>query len=185
MKRFFDDMPSLHRFTMNLALYQDSLCCGHCEQRDQFVSHGFVYKEPSGTDPIGKRIICTNRFGKQGCGHTVRLYLSTAAPRHQYTAIHLFLFLSALMTGQSIDAAYHRATGASDTRNGHRWTRKLCQKLTTFRSLATLVVTTCQTLWRRRSRQLQLLLATLQSLFTTIGVSSCAGYQHTFQQDFI
>jgi hypothetical protein len=84
MRLFFPDFDTLHRFTLELDRHQEALTCHHCARRGQLVSHGFVYRKQHNADkqPVAKRIFCSNRHGKTGCGRTRRLrhLLSTFKP---------------------------------------------------------------------------------------------------------
>lgn len=85
MPKYFNDMDTLHRFTLEIDRYQDELQCHHCAKNDQFVSHGFIYKQRSQSlrEAVGKRIFCSNRYGRSGCARTFRLYIATELPSLQ------------------------------------------------------------------------------------------------------
>ena len=55
MKQFYPDFESIHVFTLSLDFHQNELECAHCRQNDQFVSHGIIYKQRSGsfTEKVG------------------------------------------------------------------------------------------------------------------------------------
>jgi len=99
MIKFFKDLGRLHQFTLSLDFHQDMTQCHKCSKHDQFVSHGFVYKKQRQGDKtiVGKRIFCSNRYGKVGCGSTHRLYLTAQIPSLQYNTEHLFRFLLELI----------------------------------------------------------------------------------------
>jgi hypothetical protein len=187
MRTFFDTLESLHRYTLELDYHQDELLCPNCSKNDQFVSHGFVYRQISSTQQVvvGKRIFCTNRHGKTGCGATHRLYLTEYIPSLRYTTEHVFIFLSALMTRCTIQHAYNSATGTENPRNAYRWLRKLNNKLMAFRSdlsvQASRLVDYCKT----QTHRLRLLLPTLQTLFSNLPENPCATYQQRKQIAFI
>jgi len=75
MQRFFADLKTLHIFTLSLDFHQDELTCQHCAKNDQFVSHGFVYKQRSIEikEPVAKRIFCSNRHQRSGCGRSFQI----------------------------------------------------------------------------------------------------------------
>ncbi len=116
-------METLHQFTLELGFHEDALQCKNCAACNAFVSHGFIYKKQHNGDkkPVGKRVFCSNRYGKSGCGCTLRLYLAADIPTLQYSSIHLFIFLSALIAGLNIQKAYQKATGTLEPRNAYRW----------------------------------------------------------------
>lgn len=187
MRTFFDDIDTLHRFTLELDHHRASLACPHCSKCGQFVAHGFVHKKHSQglKRTVGKRILCSNRYGKSGCGRTQRLYLTSEVPMLQYTAQHLFTFLSALLTGLSVHGAYAQATGCSEPRNAFRWLNKLQRKLSDYRSVLVTRPRAAFSPPNCRTRRLQLLLTTLQQLFALPGLSNCRHYQQRFQQTFV
>lgn len=82
MHTFFEDLVSLNRFTHELDRHADTLECHHCRRRGQLASHGFVCKKQHRGEPlpVGKRIVCSNRYGYSGCGRTRRLYLAAIIP---------------------------------------------------------------------------------------------------------
>ncbi len=136
MKRFYADFDVIDAFTLALNYHQNELECAHCFKHDQFVSHGIIYKQRSSTlaEKVGKRIFCSNRYGRTGCGRTFQLYIANEIPHCRYGTAHLFIFISALMANMSIIDAYHQATGQTETRNAWRWLSKLMRQLSEYRS---------------------------------------------------
>jgi hypothetical protein len=133
MKIFFKDIDSVDQFTMNLKT-TPSLQCPHCKRQGQLLSHGFVYKKSHvSKKAVGKRIFCSNRNRKKGCGKTIRLYIAEQAHKLHYDTKHLLTFIIALVARLSIQKAYKVATGTEDSRNAYRWIAKLWAKLTTYR----------------------------------------------------
>lgn len=187
MQFFFNNMASLHQFTLDLDTHVGTLSCHQCAQNNQFTSHGFVYKKQHNGDKIavGKRILCSARYGKTGCGATRRLYLAEVIPSLAYTSMHISCFLIALIQGESIQAAYQSATKTIDPRNAYRWLRKLQDKLTDFRILLKARIDTQIDQLTFRTRQLQLLLPTLQRLFLDLQTTVCSSFQMRYQTSFI
>lgn len=186
MKRYFESLESLHRFTLSLDCQTDPLCCQHCSKMDQFVSHGFVYKKQHQGDAhaVGKRLLCSNRYGHSGCGRTVRLYLVTEIARLHYTAVHITVFLLALLTGHSTQQAYQSATQTTQPRNAWRWLSKLQRKLLDYRIMIHNRMTpACH--FTATNKQPGIVLATLQRLFSRFGKGACAQYQRQTQTAFI
>ncbi len=185
MNRYFNDLDTLHRFTLTLDSQPHPIQCRHCAKRGQFVSHGFVYKKQHHGEKraVGKRIFCSNRHGRSGCGRTLRLYLTTELAFLHYTTVHLTAFLFALLSGRSIQAAYLAATQTAEPRNAYRWLHKLQRKLIDYRAL---LKTPCLRLARRltvKNKQRDILLSSLQGLFSTLG--SCAQIQQHTQTAFV
>lgn len=187
MKKYFADLEELHRFTLSLDYHQDITACSKCLKHDQLVSHGFVYKKQrSGRKRVvGKRIFCSNRFGRSGCGRTHRLYLCTEIPTLQYSADHLFVFITGLIACFSIQQAYATATKTAEPRNAYRWLNRLTRKLIEYRNLVRTPAPKRVSTFKTSTRRFQLLLPTLQRLFEAIGPQSCAQYQRRFQTCFV
>ncbi|MCU7850552.1 MAG: hypothetical protein KZQ89_21785 [Candidatus Thiodiazotropha sp. (ex Lucinoma kastoroae)] len=185
MRLFFPDLDTLHRFTLELDQHQETLTCHQCARCGQLVSHGFVYRKQRNSDkqPVAKRIFCSNRHGKTGCGRTRQLYLDHLIPRLSHTAAHLFVFLSALIAGFSISSAYCKATHTPEPRNAYRWLQRAMRHLTRYRSL--LKRPDDAALFVQRSRLLQLLLPTFNQLFSQPAFSHCQQVQAVLQQPFL
>jgi len=91
----------------------------NCSQNNQFVSHGIIYKQRSikVSEPVGKRLLCSNRYGRSGCGHTFQLTIADQVPRFHYGALQLFIFITSLFADFSVTTSYIKATGQSEARN--------------------------------------------------------------------
>lgn len=98
MQKFYPDYDTIHRFTLSLDYHQNEVACLHCLKHDQFVSHGIIYKQRSMAvaEKVGKRLFCSNRSGRMGCGRTFQLYVASEVPSFRYGAAQLFVFISAL-----------------------------------------------------------------------------------------
>jgi len=184
MTQFFEDVDAMHRYSLELDLHQ--IECAHCAARGQFVSHGFVYKKAIGatTDIVGKRILCTPRGERSGCGRTVRLYLADRIPRLHHAAACVTAFVLALIAGLSVTAAYEKATSIVDARNAWRWLNKLKRRLLDWRSRLAPHVRAQPAAVRRRSPRLQLLIETLVIVFGTPEKPSCQSHQLHTQSAF-
>lgn len=187
MQRFFNDFETIDRFTLSLDYHQDVLSCHHCSQNNQFVSHGIIYKQRSikVSEPVGKRLFCSNRYGRSGCGRTFQLYVANQIPQFHYGALPLLVFLTSLFAGFSITASYVKATGQFETRHAWRWLSKLVSKLSHYRCVLNARTENVLTPLISRTRRLQLLLPTLKSLFLILPHSSVAAYHTTQQTAFI
>lgn len=104
MQKFFKDIQAIDHFTRHLAIHCSQLPCQHCAQSDQFVSHGFIYKQRSQavSEPVGKRIFCSNRYGHTGCGRTFQLYIADEMPSLHYGCTQVFVFISSLFINLSV-----------------------------------------------------------------------------------
>jgi len=187
MQKYFSDIESIDSFSLSLEVHKDALHCAHCSRNDQFISHGFVYKQRSQTlrEKVGKRIFCSNRYGRSGCGRTFRLYIAKALPCLQYDAAHLFVFLVALMAQMTVQQAYEKATGTQEPRNAWRWLNKLQRKLTDYRCFLQRQAGKWSTQFKSRVRRLQILLPTVKQLFSLLDDCPCAHYQMHHQLRFM
>ncbi|NOZ51833.1 MAG: hypothetical protein GXP08_01630 [Gammaproteobacteria bacterium] len=187
MITFFNDLEPLQQFTLSLDYHQDKMQCIKCLQHDQFVSHGFVYKKQRQGNKgiVGKRIFCSNRYGRNGCGSTHRLYLAEQVPTLQYTTDHLFRFLFELIAYVSIQNAYHKATGTESPRHAYRWLNKLTVKLSDYRTVIVKQWQDLSTQFKSRTHRFQLLLSTLQYLFVSLDHQPVTEYQVLNQDSFI
>lgn len=186
MHTFFKDLSSLNRFTHELDSHADTVECHHCRRRGQLVSRGFVYKKQHRGEPlpVGKRIFCSNRYGRPGCGRTRRLYLAAFIPAWHYAASCLAGFVSALCADASIAKAYCAATGAAAHRQAYRWLDKLEHRLSEFRCALPPRERPLARLAMNRCRRLRLLLPTLSALFDDLGLQPDARPQLQRQAAF-
>lgn len=192
MKTFFDDIDSLQRFTQQLNGPLVPLTCPHCQRSGHFISHGFIYKKSHQSEPIivGKRILCSNRYGHKGCGRTQQLYLKQRIPKLCYGAHDVWLFLLSLIAGMTIAQAYTKATQAFDSRNAYRWLAACFQNLTTYRTHLlrrqgrdNSITLTASIDRPRKTFRLSLVVTTLKALLTG-PTAHCAQFQQATQQAF-
>jgi len=184
---FFKDLASLDQFTMELDRHQDSLKCRQCTKNDQFVSHGYVYRQLSSTSKakVGKRIFCSNRHGRTGCGSTLRLYLTEAIPSLRYQTVHLAAFLNTLLGGASIQQSYQTATQTTEPRNAYRWLNKLDDQLINYHGFLKTRAQEFVSSFRSRTRRLQILLPSIRRLSVTLSPDFCRAYQLVRQAPII
>ncbi|MEM7421696.1 MAG: hypothetical protein AAF364_18540 [Pseudomonadota bacterium] len=133
MQLFFSSLQELERFTHSLQSLPKDNTCEHCNRNDQWVSHGYVYKQRSldKRGIAGKRIVCARRFGKLGCGRTRQLYLNNIVPKRHYLLSVILTFIAELIRGKSVQPAYHQALGHDhySPRQAWRWLDALMQRL--------------------------------------------------------
>lgn len=187
MKRYFYDLDALHRFTLTLDSQPHPIQCQYCSQQGQFVSHGFVYKKHRHGErrTVGKRLFCSNRHGRSGCGRTLRLYLATELAFLHYTALHLTAFVRALLEGSAIQHAYRTATQTAEPRNAYRWLDRLQGKLVAYRARLKTPYPQPVGQFTAKNKQRHILLSTLRMLLSTLGESACAQIQQRTQTAFI
>ena len=185
MQRFFKDYDSINQFSLSLDYHQDKLECVHCLKSDQFVSHGIIYKQRSSTfaEKVGKRLFCSNRSARNGCGRTYQLYTANEVPSFRYGASQLFIFIVALLANLHIGEAYYQATGQIETRNAWRWLKKLNDKLSDYRSFLKVRTDIHSGRLASRCNSLLHLLPTFFRLFT-LRNNGCVHYQMSQQKPF-
>lgn len=189
MRKFYTNYDSIHRFTLSLDYHQNELKCAFCLKNNQFVSHGIVYKQcpDSEREKVGKRIFCSNRYGRTGCGRTFQLYVATEIPSLQYSTSHLFVFISLLMTNMTIADSYFEATQQTEIepRNAWRWLDKLMRKLIEYRTFLKVPLLHPSLPFKQRALRLKHLLPSLSALISKIMDNPCSKFQFIQQSAFI
>lgn len=185
--RHFSSPAALDHFTSSLdAFPSPDNTCAHCGKYDQWVSHGCVYKD-SPTDAaqvVGKRIICSNRYGRTGCGRTRQLYLADVIPNRQYRLAVLIAFIERLLGGALVEQAYLDAIGCAtkEPRQAWRWLKDLFKQLPQWRTLIAKPVECFVP--PQRSRCLKRLLPTLERLFNGAIEANTGAFQWQHQRAF-
>jgi hypothetical protein len=187
MKIVYDTLDDIHQFSVSLDHHD--LTCTSCKARGQFVSHGFCYKQQNfaATTTAGKRILCSQRSGRTGCGRTVQLYVASEVPRLHYGATPLFAFITALLANFSVTAAYDKAVGKVNSRHAWRWFKKLTQQLIVYRHYLHRDAHLTSPTFKTQSQSRQILLPTLHALFSLMHphLNPIAGFQQTHQVRFM
>jgi hypothetical protein len=184
---FFEDIDQMNQFTSSLEMNQGVVMCANCNQDDQFVSHGFVYKNLNQGKTIvtGKRLFCANRRQHAGCGCTLRLYLAEQIPTLVYSTAQMTTFLKALLACNTIQTAYKAATNTDDPRNAYRWLNQLTARLVNYRTFAQNPRMAPSPKVNFSTRRLQLLLPVINTIFVALGEHPCCHYQLDNQQAFV
>ena len=176
MQVFFSSLCELDSFTRRLKALPQSNACEYCKRNDQWVSHGYVYKQRSidKKEVVGKRILCGRRFGAGGCGRTRQLYLHTVIPNRHYFLGVVLAFIAALVNGSSMRRAWCAALGHDlyEPRQAWRWVLSLMQRLSRFRGQVCLQDEVPCASFSKRSHRLQILLPTLKALLKIDGPQS-------------
>ena len=137
MQRFFSSLAVIEQLISALNTTGSRHSCPNCNKSDQWVSHGFLYKKPG--EKAGKRVLCGNRYGKSGCGHTQPLYLDDVVPQRRYRLPVLLAFVLSLLKGATVEQAYYQAIGHhhSSPRQAWRWLNSLWTNMSVFRERIT------------------------------------------------
>jgi hypothetical protein len=185
MQIYYSSLQSIEQQTMEL----DHAPCRHCKQTQQLVSHGFIRKKRVGAEPeaVGKRVFCSNRHHRTGCGRTMQLYVDTTVRYLHHASCCVLTFMSSLTEGMSIQNAYRHATGTTTPRHAYRWLNRLGEQLSTYRSLShqpplqdTVAIATV-----KRPSRLRSLMSTFTALRQQFKPSLCAAYQSQLQRSFL
>jgi len=185
MQIYFSSLQAICQQTTQLDLAQ----CAHCQRSRQLVSHGFIRKKRVGAAPeaVGKRVFCSNRNQRTGCGRTMQLYLDATVRYLHHGGATVVAFVLSLMAGMNIETAYTSITGAGTARNAYRWLARLSAQLTCYRSLshraplqeAGALATPSRSL--RRST----LMTTFEALLQRFVQPLCATYQQQLQRPLL
>jgi hypothetical protein len=186
MQIYYPNLEAIQQKTSQLE-YDHCIHCGS----DQLVSHGYVYRKDSvktTPTPVGKRVFCSNRYWRTGCGRTMQLYLDPMVRYLHYAGCCVVAFVLLLVAGNTISSSYQGATGTADPRNAYRWLNKLSARLSDYRSLFhqpqfdgedpaqnPVVV---HPRWR-------LLASTFRALLARFGEPLCGNYQRALQTSFL
>jgi hypothetical protein len=168
MRMFFSSLFELEQFTFSLNSQSSKQVCQYCSQNSHWVSHGFVYKQQSSRRRfvVGKRILCSKRYGRDGCGRTRQLYLQEVIPRRHYLLPTLLAFIETLLKGNTVKHAwqYTVAKPPREPRQAWRWLNALMRQLGRFRTLLNQPPSLSLTCQRYSSARLTILLPTLAAL---------------------
>ena len=184
MKTYYSNLDAIHQQTLQLQLEQ----CKHCQQTQQLVSHGFIRKKRVGGDPqaIGKRVFCSNRYSRTGCGRTMQLYLDSTLRYLHHAGSAVVAFVLSLLVGISIGLAYTQASGALTPRHAYRWLHRLDVQISAYRSLShqPLLAQPTEGMLGPPCLRRSLLTSTFAALLTRFGQPLCQRYQAQLQRPF-
>lgn len=123
--RFVRDERELTEVRSELKLWS----CPHCGRTETLIGHGYVrgYGEHGTTQEVrGRRIFCSNRQRRPGCGRTVSASLMTAMLGFVVRTLSLFRFAKAVLGGLTRRAAWlAEASGTFSLSSGYRLWRRL------------------------------------------------------------
>jgi hypothetical protein len=185
MPLFYSSLSAIEQKTAQL----DRLTCQHCHCSDQLVPHGFVYKKQLGGEPlaVGKRVFCSNRRQRSGCGRTMQLYLDSVIRGLHYAGTVVVAFMMALLAGASVGQAYGQATGAADPRHAWVWLTRLEAQLSCHRSVSHQVPLqdAVPPAFAWRPPRYSVLFTAWQMLLHSFASPLCSNYQRHTQRSLI
>jgi hypothetical protein len=129
----------------------------------------------------GKRVFCSNRGQRGGCGRTFAFFLADVLPRHTLTASLLWPWLVKLLAGLSFKAAAEKLRLPFALETVYRLRRELRQCLASVRTRL------CREQSPPVSSQADPLLQTMEHLRVVFSGSDCppADFQLHFQRPFL
>jgi transposase-like protein len=185
MQIYYPSLQAIEQRTMQL----DTARCPHCGQSHQLVSHGFIRKKQVQAEQqvVGKRVLCSNRYHRTGCGRTMQLYLDTTVRYLHHTGNAVVAFVLSLMAGMSIQAAYHHATGTATARHAYRWLHRLAAQSSAYRSVPHRppLQDAASDAVANRPARLGALMSTFTALLHALGQRPCSAYQLQLQRSFL
>lgn len=124
--RFVKDASALDEVVFEIKLQS----CPHCRVTGTLIGHGFLrgYAERSSERVLrGRRLYCSNRGRRRGCGRTFSVKLSTVLCGFVVRTATLWGFAKAVLAGLTRRAAWlGEACGALSLPSGYRLWRRLC-----------------------------------------------------------
>jgi hypothetical protein len=128
LRRFVRDESALSAILFGLKL----AACPHCQRTGALNGHGLLRGYAEGDSALvvrGRRVFCSNRAQRPGCGATFSVKLSTVLAGFVVRTLTLWLYASAVVSGLTRRAAWLRATGATGAKpslsSGYRLWRRL------------------------------------------------------------
>lgn len=133
MPRFVEQRSELDLVLGRLPL----LVCVHCGRYGNLIGHGFLrgYAEHGNERVVrGRRILCSGRGRKRGCGRTVSMMLTHFVQRCVVTAVSLWALFSGLAEGLSVERAADKALFPLAPRSAYRTVAALKKRSLSWRS---------------------------------------------------
>ena len=185
MQIYYPSLLAIQQQTLQL----ENERCMHCQQAHQLMSHGFIHRKRVGAEPhaVGKRVFCSNRNRRTGCGRTTRLYLDSTVRYLHHAGFAVVAFVLSLLAGMTIERAYAQAAGDAAPRNAYRWLNRLCAQLSVYRSLwfRPPPPHPPQAVTANRHPRRGLLASTFEGLLQRFAQPLCASYQRQLQRSFL
>jgi hypothetical protein len=163
--RFVSDEPALDAVLIGIKL----VACPYCRQTGALIGHGFLrgYAERSSEVVVrGRRVFCSNRARRRGCGRTFSVKLAAVLCGFLVRTLTLWRFASAVVGGLTRRAAWLLAAGSAlSLSSGYRLWRRLRAAQSALRAR----------LWREQPAPSSAAHEPLAQLFAHLGVVVAAG----------
>lgn len=132
--RFVSDHSALDAVRSRLKL----IACPHCRQTGALIGHGYLrgYAERNSEIEVrGRRVFCSNRARRTGCGRTFSVAIATMLCSLVLRTLTLWLFARAVVSGLTRRAAWLLAAqGTFSLSSGYRVWRRLKEAQSTLRA---------------------------------------------------
>lgn len=113
--------------------------CPFCRTIGMLILHGYLYgyddSDMSEKIKRGRRIFCSNRKNRKGCGRTISIFKATIIKRLRTTTKTLWTFLMHLSQGMSRLKAYRKAGGHLKTSSIYRLYSRFIDHCSQIRTL--------------------------------------------------
>ena len=133
MIRFYKTPAEFEAFYARLKL----CLCPHCKLSGFLILHGYLYGYcEQGNKPIhrGRRIYCSNRNNKNGCGRTFCVLPALVLPKLRISAQCLWWFLENVKNGFGLAQAFRSAGGTLSPSSIYRLFKKFSLNQTRIRT---------------------------------------------------
>jgi len=165
LPRFVRDERALDDVLYSAKLH----ACPHCRRTGALVGHGMLrgYDEHGPTQVVrGRRLLCSSRFRRPGCGRTVSVRIAHVIARFTVRTEPLTTMLRAVVEGSTRRAAWLRAEAPLTLRTGYRLWRRLLVAQPVMR---TAMCRVCPPPASSDHRPIALLFVHMQTAFGTTG----------------
>ncbi len=109
MIRFYKTQAQFEAFYTRLKL----TLCPHCKHSGFLILHGYLYgycEQDNSRIQRGRRVYCSNRNNKNGCGRTFGVVPASVLPKLVISAQSLWRFLHNVKNGHTKACAFRTAT---------------------------------------------------------------------------
>lgn len=134
MIRFYQTQAEFETFYTGLKL----CLCPHCELSGFLILHGYLYGYCEQDDSLiqrGRRIYCSNRNNKNGCGRTFCIRPASVLPKLRISAQSLWRFLDNVKNGFCLTCAFRAAKGTMSQSSVYRLFKKFSLNQTRIRTV--------------------------------------------------
>lgn len=112
--------------------------CPHCRRKGCLILHGYLYgysESSSGRIKRGRRIFCSNRKNKKGCGKTFSMLFSGFIPGRIIRADRLWDFLRRIKDNIPVSRAFKEAKIPLAASSAHRLFKDFTENQPAIRTL--------------------------------------------------